>query len=56
MQVEGVNLPVDPHLKFINTLATGAAGASDVQLLAGDAFPPWPKEADELLIAVSDKA
>lgn len=50
----GVNLPVDPHTKFINTLAMGAAAASDVQLLAGDSLPPWPKQADELLIAVSD--
>jgi len=50
----GVNLPVDPHTKFIDTLAMGAASASDVQLLAGDSLPPPPKEADELLIAVSD--
>jgi hypothetical protein len=50
----GVSLPVDPHLRFINSLAMGAAAASEVQLLPGDSFPPPPKVADELLIAVSD--
>ena len=34
----GVNLPVDPHLKFINTLAMGAAGASTCSFWPGIHF------------------
>jgi hypothetical protein len=50
----GINQPVDPHAKFVESMLMGAATTSDVQLLNGDSFPPWPKQADELLIAVSD--
>jgi hypothetical protein len=46
--------PVDPHAKFSNGMRMGAASAVDVQLLAGDSFPPPEKESAELLIPVSD--
>ncbi len=50
----GISPPIDPRAKFTNTLAMGAASVSDVQLLAGDSFPPPPKEGEELLIAATD--
>ena len=46
--------PVDPHAKFANSLALGAATATDVQLLPGDSLPLPEKLAAELLIPVSD--
>jgi len=49
-----INPPVIPDVKFVDTMTLGPATISDVQLLAGDAFPPPAKPAAELLIADGD--
>jgi hypothetical protein len=49
-----INPPVDPHAKFMNSLALGAATVSDVQLLSRDPLPPPDKPGAELLIPVTD--
>jgi hypothetical protein len=49
-----INPPVDPHAKFMNSLALGAATVSDVQLLSRDPFAPPVKPSPELLIPVGD--
>ncbi len=50
----GINAPADPHVKFANGMDLGAAAVQDVQLLAGDSFPPPGKPAAELLIPISE--
>jgi hypothetical protein len=50
----GIHAPVDPHVKFANGVDLGAAVAQDVQLLAGDSFPPPEKPAAELLVPITD--
>jgi hypothetical protein len=50
----GINPPVDPHAKFMNTLSLGAASASDIQLLSRDPLPVPEKPGPELLIPVTD--
>lgn len=50
----GINLPADPHTRFINTLSLGDATASDLQLLSSDPLPSPEKDDPELLIAVTD--
>ena len=50
----GINPPVDLHAKFVNGIDLGAAVAQDVQLLAGDSFPPPEKPAAELLVPITD--
>ena len=49
-----INAPVDPDAKFIDEMTVGAASVADVQLLTADTYPPPKKEADELLIAVTE--
>src|ERR1700690_1704370 len=49
-----INPPVDPHAKFTNGMKLGVASAGDVQLLAGDSFPPPDKASSEVLIPISD--
>ncbi len=49
-----INAPVDPDAKFIDEMMIGAASVADVQLLTADVYPPPRKEADELLIALSE--
>lgn len=49
-----ISAPADPHAKFVNGINLGAAVAQDVQLLAGDSFPPPEKPAAELLIPITD--
>ena len=41
----GISAPADPHVKFADGVDLGAAAAQDVQLLAGDSFPPPQKPA-----------
>ena len=49
-----IALPADPHAKYMNAIALGAASAYEVQLLAGDTLAPPAKDASELFIAVTD--
>jgi hypothetical protein len=50
----GIAPPPDPEVKFVDQLLIGTAAVKDVQLLAGDSFPPPGKGIAELLIPVSD--
>ncbi len=50
----GIAPPPDPEVKFVDQLLIGTAAVKDVQLLAGDSFPPPDKGIAELLIPVSD--
>ena len=50
----GINPPADPHARFVQKLELGAASAADVQLMAGDSYPPPEKPSAELLIPVSE--
>lgn len=50
----GIAPPSDPAARFVNQMLIGTAAVKDVQLLAGDPFPPPDKAIAELLIPVSD--
>jgi hypothetical protein len=50
----GIAPPPDPDAKFMDQMLIGTAAVKDVQLLAGDSFPPPDKGIAELLIPVSD--
>lgn len=48
-----LELPVDPHGHFVNSLDLESAVANDVQLLPKDVLPPHEPARPELIIAVS---
>lgn len=50
----GINLPADPHAKFVARMPLGAASVADVQLLAGDSLPAPDEGVAELLIPLTE--
>ncbi|HZQ70334.1 MAG TPA: hypothetical protein VFA68_17540 [Terriglobales bacterium] len=46
--------PVDPRVKFATVMPLGEATVKDIQLLPDDAYPAPEKDADELIVALTD--
>lgn len=46
--------PVDPRAKFATVMPLAEATVKDIQLLPDDAYPAPEKEADELIVALTD--
>jgi hypothetical protein len=49
-----IDPPVDPQVKFANSMSLGRAIVADVQLLAGASFPAPDKRGPQLLIPVTE--